>query len=177
MKLVRSWPAEIPQGRAYVVDDIDKMIMAKYDYRGLADLDDDVVLIEWDIAVGGEQLERFMARAKADPTQTRVAPYLLYPKSTNRPAPFYCHRVREPGTKRWVTGPEDTHCQMFGFGLVYIPRELILKFMETLRPEHMFSDTTFSRWHMRWAPAVNRNVPIDWDAHCVHLHYQLPEVP
>jgi hypothetical protein len=72
MKLVRSWPAEIPEGRAYVVDDIPKFIMGnegerQFDYRGLVDLDDDVVLIEWDIAVGGEQLALFMERAKAEP--------------------------------------------------------------------------------------------------------------
>lgn len=184
MKLVRSWPAEIPEGRAYVVDQIPKLVMSGYDYRCLADLDDDVVLIEWDIAVGGEQLARFMQRAEAEPDRVRVAPYLLYASRVRGGRfpfkPFYVHRVREPGHKRWVTGPEDTYCHLFGFGLTYLPKDLIQQFMST--PEMArsdsklpFSDTTFSRWHMRFAE--HRNVPIDWDCHAVHLHYQIPEVP
>lgn len=178
MKLIRSWPAVIPPNRAYVVDGIDRLEMGRdtpnYDYRCLLDLDDDVVLIEWDIAVGGEQLARFMDRAKAEPDQVRVAPYLLYRGDDPR-NPFYVHRVREPGHKRWVRGPQDTHCQMFGFGLIYLPRPLIEGFVATLKPGDFFSDTTFSRWHMRFAKKPN--VPIDWDCHASHLHYSLPEVP
>jgi hypothetical protein len=88
MKLVRSWPAVIPEGRFYVVDDIPKFIMGdegerQFDYRGLVDLDDDVVLIEWDIAIGAEQLALFMARAKDEPDRVRVAPYYLRPRNAD----------------------------------------------------------------------------------------------
>lgn len=183
MKLVRSWPHNIPEGRAYVVDDIPKFIMGgpgatQYDYRGLADLNDDVVLIEWDIAVGGLELARFMERAKAEPDRVRVAPYHLYRGGRNGRSPllpFYCHRVRAPGTKTWVKGPTDTHCNMFGFGLVYLPRDLIRRFVAQLPAASKFGDTEFSRWHMR--NAKHRDVPIDWDVPLVHLHYRIPEVP
>jgi hypothetical protein len=182
VKLVRSWPAQIPEGRAYVVDDIDKFIMGRdtpqFDYRGLVNLDDDVVLIEWDIAVGGEQLVRFMDRAAAEPDRVRVAPYYLYRGGRDGRSPqhpFYCHRIREPGTRSWVRGPQDAVCHMFGFGLVYLPADLIRRFVEQMNDKSQFTDTTFSRWHMRNAP--HRDVPIDWDCHAVHLHYQLPEVP
>lgn len=174
MKLVRSWPETIPEGRSYVVDGIERLVMDGYDYRCLADVGDDVVLIEWDIAVGGEQLIRFMNRAQAEPDRVRVAPYLLY-RSHRPQVPFYVHRIREPGYKRWVSGPEDQVCHMFGFGLIYIPRDLIVRFVDQLRPETQFTDTTFSRWHM--VNARHRDVPIDWDCHAVHLHYDLPEVP
>ncbi len=179
VKLVRSWPAVIPEGRGYVVDDIPKLIMGadtpNYDYRCLADLDDDVVLIEWDIAVGGEQLRTFMDRAAAEPDRVRVAPYLLYRGGRDGKAqqtPFYVHRVRGPGARFWVKGPEDTHCHMFGFGLIYLPRRLVLEFLAT--DPGQFTDTTFSRWHMR---KIKHMVPIDWDCHAIHLHYLLPEVP
>jgi hypothetical protein len=178
MRLVRSWPAQIPEGRAYVVDGIERLVMGgdtpNYDYRCLTELDDDVALIEWDIAVGNDQLARFMARAAAEPDRVRVAPYLLYRSSDPR-MPFYVHRIREAGSRRWVLGPEDTHCQMFGFGLTYLPRQMIVDFVASLKDGEMFSDTTFSRWHMRHAE--HPNVAIDWDCHCTHLHADLPAVP
>lgn len=177
MKLVRSWPSEIPGGRGYVVDEIPKFIMGgpdspEFDYRHLIDLDDDVVLIEWDIAVGHEQLVTFMARAAAEPERVRVAPYLLY--RTRHQAPFYCHRVKGAKDRHWVQ-PGDPFCHMFGFGLVYLPRTLLERFTAQFDPATHFGDTEFSRWHHRNAP--QRDVPIDWDCHAVHLHYQIPEVP
>ncbi len=183
MKLVRSWPANIPEGRSYVVDDIPRFMMGgegnrEFDYRGLADLGDDVVLIEWDIAVGAEQLELFMARAAAEPDRVRVAPYLLYrggKRGGQAQTPFYCHRIREQGMRTWVKGPADTYCHMFGFGLIYLPAAIIRAFVGQMEPTSHFGDTEFSRWHMRHCK--HRNVPIDWDCHAVHLHYKTPEVP
>lgn len=182
MKLVRSWPDVIPEGRSYVVDDIPRFIMGRdtpqYDYRGLVDLNDDIVLIEWDIAIGGMELATFMNRAAAEPHRVRVAPYVLYRRGNNGRSPhssFYCHRIREAGTRTWVRGPQDTHCHMFGFGLIYLPADLIRRFVAQLAPGGKFGDTEFSRWHMR--NATHRNVPIDWDCHAVHLHYVTPEVP
>lgn len=182
VKLVRSWPADIPPGRAYVVDDIPKFVMGgegegQFDYRRLVELDDDIVLIEWDIAVGGEQLATFMERAKAEPHRVRVAPYFLYRGGgrDGRQIPFYCHRIRDPGTRTWVRGPEDKVCQMFGFGLVYLPAVLLQRFVAQMNPKTHFGDTEFSRWHMR--NVKPNDVPIDWDCQAVHLHYNLPEVP
>lgn len=178
MKLIRSWPFTVPEGRSHVVDDIPRLMMGEetpnFDYRCLLTVDDDVVLIEWDIAIGGEELARFMQRAKDDPTRVRCAPYVLY-SDDNATRPFYVHRIRKGREKRWVKGPEDTHCQMFGFGLVYLPAVLVRRFAETLQPGDLFSDTTFSRWHMTAVP--DPNVPIDWDCHAIHLHYRTPEVP
>lgn len=179
MKLVRSWPAVIPEGRGYVVDDIPKFVMGgegnrEFDYRGLVDLDDDVVLIEWDIAIGGEHLALFMARAKAEPDRVRVAPYLLYRRGNRMPqVPFYVHRIRGRTERRWAE-PGDEFCQYFGFGLVYLPAELIRRFVAQLTPKSHFGDSEFSRWH---ALNVTRDVPIDWDISCIHLHYVTPEVP
>jgi hypothetical protein len=135
------------------------------------------VLIEWDIAVGGETLALFMARAKAEPDRVRVAPYVLYRTARNgRPmVPFYVHRLRTHAARSWVRGPQDTHCQMFGFGLVYLPRKLLERFVAQMNPDSHFGDSEFSRWHMR--NVSPNDVPIDWDCPAVHLHYKLPEVP
>lgn len=178
MRLIRSWPATIPEDRAYVVDGIEKLVMTGYDYKCLRDVDDDVILIEWDIAVGREHLETFIARALEDPDQIRVAPYRLYPGTYRMRAPIWVHRVRDPGTRRFVN-EDDEQCQMFGFGLIYLPRPLVVGFLDYTdgQPHAHFGDSEFSRWHMRHAPGPNKNVPIDWDVTLVHLHYELPEIP
>lgn len=177
MRLVRSWPAQVPEDRPHVVDGIDRFIMEHYDYRGLAELGDDVVLIEWDLALDRPDLERFLQRCVDDPGQVRVAPYLLYPASTGKTEPHYCQKIRVGGENRWVTGPEDEFCQMFGFGLVYLPKYLIDGFTQTLIRNRRFSDVTFSHWHWRHAPKQHKNVPIDWDVRPVHVHYDLLEIP
>ena len=125
-----------------------------------------------------DQLARFMDCAKAEPDRVRVAPYYLYRRGGSGRSPllpFYCHRIREPGTRSWVKGPDDTHCHMFGFGLIYLPIALVKAFVAQMGPTSKFGDTEFSRWHMR--NAKHRDVPIDWDCHAIHLHYLTPEVP
>lgn len=176
MRLIRSWPATIPDNRAYVVDGMERLVMSGFDYRCLADIDDDLILIEWDIAVSREGLDLFIERAREEPDQIRVAPYRLYPGTYRVPRPIWCHRIRDPGTRRFAKGPEDTHCQMFGFGLVYLPRPLVVGFLKYIegQPNVKFTDSTFSRWHMRHGR--KKDVPIDWDIPLVHLHYTLPEV-
>lgn len=184
MRLVRSWPTHIPEGRGYVVDGIERFMMGgdgdkPFCYRRLIDYDDDIVLIEWDIAVGAEQLSTFMSRAAADPDRVRVAPYLLY-RGGKKPGaaqfPFYVHRIREPGMRTWVKGPDDTYCHLFGFGLIYLPRQMIADYVAQMGSAGAFGDSQFSKWHFRTA-GTNRDVPIDWDCHAVHLHYTTPEVP
>lgn len=172
MRLIRSWPATIPEDRSYVVDGIERLVMDGYDYRCLADIDDDIILIEWDIAVGKEELETFIERCKAEPDRVRAAPYRLYIGHNERP--IWVHRIRDAGTHRFATAPEDTHCAMFGFGLTYLPKALIDAFMATLKPKSQFTDSTFSHWHMRHAKV--KQVPIDWDIHLTHLHYTIPKV-
>lgn len=169
VRLLRSWPATIPAGRSYVVDGIERLLMDDYDYRCLADVDDDLVLIEWDIAIGAGELAMFMARAAAEPGRVRVAPYLLYQKSS-RPRALYAHRDER---SRWVRYG-DPFCYRFGFGLVYLPRPLVEGFMSDPRNKKL-TDTTFSHWHLGNARCPE--VPIEWDCHAVHLHYELPEVP
>src|SRR5262245_12159526 len=128
MRLLRSWPASIPEGRGYVVDGIERFVMGgngdtPFCYKRLADYADDIVLIEWDIAIGSVELQTFMQRAQAEPDRVRVAPYYLYRGGRVEGSPqfgFYCHRIRNPGCRTWVKGPDDTYCHMFGFGLVYL---------------------------------------------------------
>ena len=176
MRLIRSWPAKIPEGRSYVQDGIERLVMDGYDYHCLEPVDDDVLLLEWDIAVGRYELERFAGQARAEPGRVRAAPYPIY-RSTLSLADLgrfvYPFRLYNPGnySMRWVT-PDDPFCHTFGFGMVYLPRQMIKRYFADDWPALM-NDMTFSQWH--YLNAEDREVPIAWDCPAVHLNYTLPE--
>lgn len=176
MRLLRSWPAAVPDGRAYVHDTVDRLVMDKYDYRCLEHVDDDVLLVEWDIAVDKEQLETFAARARAHPGRVLVAPYKLYHFSSNRDRdePVWVHRkyIGTPETGKLVHVTEsDTTCHLWGLGLTYLPRWIVAKFLNEW--PGTLSDGALSGWHYR---NIEEEVPIAWDVRPVHLHYQIPAV-
>lgn len=184
MKLLRSWPATIPPAgahgpvRAHVVDGLDRLVMEDFDYRCLADVDDDVLLIEWDLAVGAEDLDEMICRCRAAPEKVRVAPYRLYMSQSGLPhptGPLWAHRRYEgdpqTGSTRFVR-PTDPACHLFGLGLTYLPRWVIAGICADW--DGYVNDTNLSSWHYRNAPDVE--VPIEWDIRPVHLHYHPPEV-
>lgn len=177
MQLLRSWPEQVPAGRAHVVDDIPRLVMRDYDYRApLADVDDDVLLIEWDLAIGKEDLAEFARRARVAPEQVLVAPYRLYHYSSqrDRPAPIWVHRryegTPETGALRHVTDADPT-CHLWGLGLTYLPRHVITAFVAAWGGT--LTDGALSGWHYR---NITPEVPITWDIRPVHLHYRLPPI-
>lgn len=174
MRLVRSWPDRIPEGRAHVVDNVERLVLHNHDYKPLAAIDDDVLLLEWDIAVGQEDLRAFAAHARQDPDRVLVAPYRIYADAYNLPTDVWAHRrwdgtgvgtVIPNGATPVATG--DPWCQLFGLGMVYLPRDLHRRFAAVAWSSH-FGDTQFSMWHYEH---VTHDVPICWDVHPVHLHY------
>jgi hypothetical protein len=157
-----------------VVDTLPRLVMRDYDYRCLADIDDDVLLIEWDLAVDREGFERFIDLARSNPGDVLVAPYRLYkPTRTGAPElpqPIWCHRRYGPGetSTRFVT-PDDETCHMFGLGLAYLPRAIVRAYLAAW-PDLHFSDSSFSGWHYRH---VRQETPIAWDVRPAHLHYAI----
>lgn len=177
MRLLRSWPAAEPPGRACVRDSIPRLVISDHEYRPLGDVDDDVLLLEWDIAVGREDLAEFAARAAVTPGRVLVAPYRLYCFSSgrDRPRPVWAHRRYEgdpqTGTLRQA-GPDDPSAHLWGLGMTYLPREVIHGFL-TDWPGRV-DDVSLSGWHYNH---VAREVPITWDIRPVHLHYRVPDMP
>ncbi|MDG4784348.1 hypothetical protein O7626_00475 [Micromonospora sp. WMMD1102] len=176
MRLIRSFPTTVPPGRAHVVDGIERLLLERYDYTPLGDIDDDVLLIEWDLAVGQEQLLAFAERAAGQSEDVLVAPYRLYAgnyTSRSLRETVWAHR-RWPDYRHVATG--DPVCNIFGFGLTYLPRKLVRGYLDARAAASDgntwgFSDGSFSGWHHR---CVKPNVPIAWDVQPVHLNYQLP---
>lgn len=165
MRWIRTWPERIPPGRSYVVDSLPRVIMAGHDYAPvLAGLDGDTVIVEWDMAVSREDIARFTLFCQAEPGRVHVAPYKLYPVSTNLPGPVWAHR-RAAGGHPWIAEGMP-YCDLFGFGLIYLPNAIVRKYLAT--DPGMVSDGRFSRWHHA---AGLGPVPVHWDVRPVHLHY------
>lgn len=179
MRLIRSWPRAIPAGRGHVVDDIERLVIDNHHYGPLADLDDDVLLLEWDIAVGQKDLVHFAAHARKEPDRVLVAPYRIYADTYNLPDDIWAHRHWD-GTGIGTVNPIgakpiqtlDPTCNLFGLGMCYLPRELTRRFAAVSWSSH-FGDTEFSMWHFAH---VASEVPICWDVRPVHLNYLLGSV-
>jgi hypothetical protein len=80
------------------------------------------------------------------------------------PEPVWAHRRvgRHPA---WIKDGELT-CDLFGFGLVYLPHSIVGKYLATA-PETT-GDALFSQWHHAQGLGP---VPVSWDVRPVHLHY------
>jgi hypothetical protein len=156
----------IPTGRSYVVDQIERLVIENHDYRSLLDVEDDVCLLEWDIAVSKGDLEIFADIARTRSDSVLVAPYLLY-----TPDPVWAHRTW-PGGTLTPEGAEPVRtgaltCNLFGLGMVYLPRAAIRGFRLSGWANH-FGDVEFSMWHYH---NVDTEVPITWAVQPVHLNY------
>jgi hypothetical protein len=139
--------------------------MTDYNYVPvLEQLDGDTVIAEWDIAVSREDIGRFTLFCQAAPELVRVAPYRLYPRSTNLPEPVWAHR-RVGRNPPWIAENEPV-CDLFSFGLVYLPHAVVSKYLAT-NPETT-GDALFSQWHHGQGLGP---VPVAWDVRPTHLHY------
>lgn len=155
---LRSWVDPVPFGKAHVVDLLPRLIIANYDYRPLARFQhaDQVVVIEWDVAVDPGQLACFCKHAAEHPARVLAAPYL----------------IGDPAHRNWVHRDEAGHrvvegaarCHSFGFGLTALPMVAVRAFCETWAGEDKrMTDSNFSAW---WG----RGADLDWSVRPVHLH-------
>ena len=179
MRLLRSWPKNIPEGRSYVMDDIERLVIDNHHYGPLADIDDSVLLIEWDVAVGQEDLLQFASRTAAHPGRVIVAPYRIYADVYNLPCDIWAHRVWN-GDGAGTVIPRGAFpvrdgapmCNLFGLGMVYLPAPVLRSWFAAC-PGSQFGDTQFSMWHYQ---QVAHDVPIAWEVRPVHLNYLTPKI-
>ncbi|MCI0632515.1 MAG: hypothetical protein L0206_01135 [Actinobacteria bacterium] len=162
----RSWPETIPEGRAYVVDGLPRLVMRDCNYATLADYqpwpDDEpgFCLIEWDLALDVVSRDRFAARARRHPDRVLVAPYYLRPEHR---LPVLVHRSRGKPIE-WG----EPRCEWFGFGCIYFPKAILDRWWLEMpaRSRGKWNDTTFSSWLMpRYGPT-----DVAWDVYPQHLH-------
>lgn len=179
MRLIRSFPATIPFGRSYIVDDAERHLNEDYSYRGLAAYGDDLIHLDWDMAVGREDLEHFAEHAREEPDRVLVGPQRVDVGDGRRglTRPMWNMR-RYLGPDRMVGSvPGDEECDLYGFGLVYLPGKLLRAFEDHWRAELdagtvRFDDTGFAGWTSTEVGPAR----MCWHVHPVHLHYRISEV-
>lgn len=169
---VRSWPNReahyLPMmGRRFVWDPFTPRVEMDHDYRPLlAGLDASTVIVEWDIAFGADDAALFERYCLEDPNIVHVAPYYVYPASTALRDKVWVHRIAKGQTPyRWTTR-DDSSCDLFGFGMVYLPLQTIRDYLS--ETDEITTDATFSLWHYNTGRG---SVPIHWDVRVIHLHY------
>jgi hypothetical protein len=157
-----------------VVDTVERLVIESFGYQTLDQVDDDVLLLEWDIAIDREGLEQFVEHIHDEPNRVLVAPYRLY--YPDLPEPVWAHRLwnGEPVGELHPAGctfvsEDDRSCNLFGLGMTYLPKQIIRGAIEA-RPANRLGDTELSMWHYRH---VAKEVPICWDVRPIHLHYAI----
>lgn len=173
MKIVRTWPHKVPRGRGHVQDDLPRYMMGGFDYRPFfKHVDDDVLIVEWDIAVGAEHFEDMLDLIATDPASVHAAPYRLYTMPSYPGPHWVMRRFDAAGELHWCEDG-DTSSHTFGFGFTYVPRDLWRAYeAEIPRRLSWVNDSNFSKWHHL---NVAAEVPIPWHIRPVHLHYPIPE--
>lgn len=174
MLIIRTIPAKIPEGRNYVVDSLDTIEVDNYDMRFLSDLDDSVILLEWDIAVAHHDLYNFIVHCDSAPQLVHVAPYPLYPESLDEVvAPVWAHREvlnMMPLQLRWIDYGEPV-CDIFSTGMVYLPKHIINRLTESddvITWHTNINDSKLAFWYYH---VIGEKVPVHWDVRPIHLHY------
>lgn len=176
--------ASPPRGIILDPGHFEPVFITDYNYYPLlAALDDDVTIIEWDMALGREDRETWAKHIANAPGLVQVAPYRQYYGWCKPDGEQwgYVHRQHD----RPVTA-DDPDCDYFGFGLTYIPlwvtRTLVAECNDPdiagKRGSHLgvvltakyITDVTFSAWHRA---ATGHRVPIRRDVRPVHLHYEV----
>lgn len=159
LKWYRSWPREIPAGRAYVQDNLPRLLMSDCDYNTVEEWPEDdpgLCLLEWDMALDLRERTTFAEIAERNPDKPLVAPYYKSYggaiKIVHRSLDFEDLEEGYPKT------------DLAGFGCIYLPQKLLREFLAT-NPTS-FTDVTFSDWHY----FRHGQIDVTWDVHPQHLH-------
>lgn len=169
MKWIQSRPTDDSpdyKKRSYVVDQhMESVVIYDYDYRPvLEQMDEDTVIIEWDIAISSEARKEFEDLCASWPRCVQVAPYRIYPTSSGHSSPLWVHRNEIDRPIR----DGDDYCRYFGFGCVYLPISIVKMYLAEI--DGPCTDHSFSIWHTLRFPEVV--VPVHWlKEPVVHLHY------
>lgn len=173
MKVIRSFPRTVPAGRNYVIDDCVRFVNDDYDYRGLAAFGDDLIHLDWDTAVSRDDLIAFAKLARQAPDRVLVAPVRVEPGSRAGlgEGVWNCRNYFNGGMSMRLARPGDAECDLFGFGMLYLPHVVLARF--EFEWSGRFGDIEFAGWHQR----KYGRAALTWAVRPVHLHYRISEVP
>jgi hypothetical protein len=180
MKVVRSWPLNPPKTqKPHIIDDCERVYIKTVDYRPLADLNDDVIHLDWDVAVGMVELRNFAKKCLAEPNTVRVAPTMMYSSRYWRDelpgdgrgwfTDWMVQVQMNVGTRPIKYGEPYGH--FFSFGLVYLPKQILRDFVNQLKDNEQFRDREFCQWFQKSTGGTS--VPVEWATNAVHLNFSM----
>lgn len=167
--IVRSMPSVIPSGRSYVYDPalseggrIERYEINDYDYSDLFTYylirEADFILLEWDIAISGLGLDKFIRKIERQPSQIHSVPYQVL---SGKEAVW----VNTDSEWKWIQYGQKWSAH-FGFGCTYFPLNVYRHFRPPSMGDTRLTDTNFSRWHYeKFGP-----VRVHWDIPIIHLN-------
>lgn len=172
---VRSWPEYVPPHKTHIIDDLPRVTVKDYDYRTLIPYNTDHRLnhLDWDVAIGREDVERMDELYRLYPNRVVVAPIYYYDETL----PRYVHQqvvpisTQYPRGMRWMTAGENL-CDYAGFSCISIPPNFLQwcdEWLKTLHNEDQrITDTRFSDWMYQ---IRHEKFVVDWRIQAVHLNY------
>ncbi|MGH7239802.1 MAG: hypothetical protein ACREHG_07005, partial [Candidatus Saccharimonadales bacterium] len=140
------------------------------------DLNDDVIHLDWDVAVGLNELRTFAKKCIAEPDIVRTAPTMTYPSrywyaegSASHPwKEEWMARIQMPVGNRVIQRGEP-YANFVGFGLIYLPQWTLKEFTESLRGSGNFRDGNFCEWYYK--RTSGQPIPVEWGVNAVHINY------
>lgn len=181
MKIIRSWPSPdqaVAATRPRVIDDCERIyVPAANSYRELLTVGTDFIHLDWDVAVGRNELRAFAAKCHAESAKVRVAPYQGYLdygwlRHRSDADTSFWNLWRIEGEQRFPVRTGEPFCNLFGFGFVYIPYKIFRAYADTVK-DGVIRDIGFGYWY--WE-TTGQPVPVEWDVRTVHLHYSMRSV-
>jgi len=179
MRLIRTWPQDMTglDAKNRIIDDCERVYIPSIDRKPMVTLDDNVIHLDWDVAVSRDDLREFARRCAADPERVRVVPTLAHQTQRTRtgqpqttPTHWMVWRQDYHGGPRIELKPGESPAHIFSFGLVYLPKWTIQGFIRDM-PDTNLDDTQFANWHNR--QTAYQGCPVDWDIPTVHLNYSM----
>lgn len=190
--IVRTWPQEHWVGiddHAYVVDNATRVITKSEllpnggfytDYRALSEVGTDFITMDWDIAIGRDELRAFADKCRENPGKLRAGPYRSYP---GRRTQVGVDPTQETTWHAWHSirpdvevQPGDPTCRYFGIGFLYVPFSVWTAFADDFTkkfpdPRWCSARNLASWYHANVAPTID----LDWNVNLVHLNYSISD--
>ena len=190
IEIVRSWPPEqwMLDDHPYVVDNARRIVIGSQktgpntyynDMRPLSQVGQDFIHLDWDMAVGRDELRAFADKCRQKPDKLRSAACRTYP--TRR------YQLGDDPDKRtrwhaWHSlNPEievnygDPVCKWFSFAFIYVPFAIWTAFVTDFNKVHgtrprWCSGRSLASWYHK---NVSEEIDLDWDTHVVHANYSI----
>jgi hypothetical protein len=171
----------------YIIDNSTKITLTStrdyINYRALTKAGKSFIHMDWDIAIGRDELRAFAAKCRANPDKLRAGPYQTYPTRRYRLGWDSDKRTRWHAWHTWKdtsrypedeVKPGDPTCRFFGMGFVYVPWDVWKGYIADCNERNLniISCRQLSRWyHANVADAID----LEWDTHLVHVNYSIKD--